>query len=264
MPRGYLQSGRTLVENPDEAPLIRKIYAGYLLAGSIGRLKALLDADGETTRRTMSPGGVAGGGKPFVKNHLHAILSNPLYNGKIVHKGTVYEGQHPGLIEDDTWRAVQDMLQVAAAHPRGRARHSTRAGHLRTAGHLTITAGSDTDSDTSLIHTAPLTIRKRGVETKVIIGAATARPDPVLIDNLARAHLWYDALKSGETFKAIAAKYQTDVKRLRQTLQLAFLAPDITASILSGQQPVGLTSKWIQMNQLPHDRDAQRELLAAL
>jgi site-specific DNA recombinase len=47
-------------------------------------------------------------------------------------------------------------------------------------------------------------------------------------------------------------------------IDLAFLAPDIVKSIMQGDQPVGLTAKWLGQNPLPSDWQAQRRIVAAL
>ena len=47
--------------------------------------------------------------------------SNPIYIGKIAHKGELYSGQHPALIDADTWKAVRNQLGV------NRSRHQSRS-----------------------------------------------------------------------------------------------------------------------------------------
>ena len=38
------------------------------------------------------------------------MLQNPLYIGRISHKGQVYERQHPTIISPETWDRVQAAL----------------------------------------------------------------------------------------------------------------------------------------------------------
>ncbi|MGO8672846.1 MAG: recombinase family protein [Capsulimonadaceae bacterium] len=49
---------------------------------------------------------------------MYKILSNPIYVGRLAHKGHVHEGQHPRIIERDLWDRVQQRLQehVAATY----------------------------------------------------------------------------------------------------------------------------------------------------
>ena len=58
--------------------------------------------------------------KPLSRGQLHYILSNPVYRGMIRHKSETYPGQHPAIIEEDLWNAVQGTLQVASRRRRGR------------------------------------------------------------------------------------------------------------------------------------------------
>jgi site-specific DNA recombinase len=37
-------------------------------------------------------------------------LSNPIYVGRIAHKGQVHEGQHPPIVTQDLWDEVQQRL----------------------------------------------------------------------------------------------------------------------------------------------------------
>jgi hypothetical protein len=90
---------------------------------------------------------------------------------------------------------------------------------------------------------ASFQFRKRGVETKLIIGAGSAAEiDDTLIRNIAKAHQYYDAVKQGKTFDEIADADGLTKRRILQVIELAFIAPDITRSIIHGKQPIGITS----------------------
>lgn len=67
--------------------------------------------------------------------------------------------------------------------------------------------------------------RKRGVESKLVIGQSNKSVDPVLIRNVARAHHWYEAIKSGLSYDEIARREHTSKHRIMQTIHLAFLSP---------------------------------------
>src|SRR5581483_6745901 len=54
--------------------------------------------------------GRAIGAQSFARGHIYQILSNPLYLGEIKHKGVRHPGQHPALISQTTWDAVQAQL----------------------------------------------------------------------------------------------------------------------------------------------------------
>ena len=63
----------------------------------------------------------------FDRGHIHHILTNPLYAGRIRHKSQVYEGQHPAIIGPAVWEAVQTRLASEAAKGRGAATRATRS-----------------------------------------------------------------------------------------------------------------------------------------
>ncbi|MCI5074006.1 recombinase family protein [Oricola sp.] len=111
----------------------------------------------------------------------------------------------------------------------------------------------------------PFQFRKRGVETKLIIGNDQGQSiDETLIRNIAKAHQYYNAIKHGQTFEEIAASESLSKRRILQVIDLAFLAPDIVKSIMQGDQPIGLTAKRLGQNPLPSDWQAQRRIVATL
>ncbi len=69
-----------------------------------------------------------------------------------------------------------------------------------------------------------------------------------MIANIARSHQWLDRIKNGEALDQIAGGENTTRQRVQQTLNFAFLAPDIVRDIVAGKQPIGLTSTWIAMH----------------
>ena len=112
--------------------------------------------------------------------------------------------------------------------------------------------------------THPFQLRKRGVETRIILGGAPTGQDYTLIRNIARAHVWFERIKAGETFAQIAEADDTSKRRIQQMIDLAFLAPDIVRDVIDGKQPLGFTSEWCLRNDLPSDWQEQRALLASL
>ena len=58
----------------------------------------------------MARGRSTGGGL-FSRGHIYKILSNPIYVGRIAHKGQVHEGQHPPIVTQDLWDEVQQSLR---------------------------------------------------------------------------------------------------------------------------------------------------------
>lgn len=109
-PVGYVPKERTLVIDEPQAERIRAMYRLYLELGCVRRLKAEVDQLGFSTpiRKTRRAG--AKGGRSYSRGHLYRILSNPIYRGKIVHKGETFPGQHSAIVGEELWQAVQDRL----------------------------------------------------------------------------------------------------------------------------------------------------------
>jgi len=115
-----------------------------------------------------------------------------------------------------------------------------------------------------LTFTIPFNLRRRSVETRFVMGGQTSGLDMSLIANIARSHQWLDRIKNGETLDQIADSDKTTKKRVQQTLNFAFLAPDIVCDIVAGKQSIGLTSTWIATHEVPICWDKQRWLIATL
>ncbi|CAN1510067.1 hypothetical protein MCELHM10_00766 [Paracoccaceae bacterium] len=109
---------------------------------------------------------------------------------------------------------------------------------------------------------APFRLQRRGVETRIILGDAAPRPDVVLARNILTARRWYQAIREGETFSAVARRDKITPSRIQQMIGLAFLAPDLLDQIAAGSQPLGLTSEWVKRHDLPLEWQAQRDALA--
>ncbi len=74
------------------------------------RVKEEADRLGLRTKCSTTTNGTERGGKPFSRGHLYTLLSNPIYTGQIAHKGQLYPGQHPALIDDESWSTVRNQL----------------------------------------------------------------------------------------------------------------------------------------------------------
>jgi site-specific DNA recombinase len=121
VPLGYDASERTLVVNPAEAETVRRIFALYRELGCVRRVKEEADRLGLRTKSSTTANGAERGGKPFSRGHLYTLLSNPIYTGQIAHKGKLHPGQHPALIDAESWSAVGEQLAANTSGHRRRA-----------------------------------------------------------------------------------------------------------------------------------------------
>lgn len=382
VPMGYDPDGRSLKINVCESKTISKLYDLYEQHQTVRGVKEESDRLGLRTKMRTSRSGTTSGGGHFDRGHIHHVLTNPIYAGRIRHKDKVFEGQHSAIIEPDRWDQIQAQLTAGAAKHRQRktakqtsllcgklfdetgdrltpSHTKTRRGtrlryyishrlikqsgeenldgwrlpaqeleakvadilrgylnkpsfytttlkdlsadevkHCRdkvlnlakantkeilniakrieiAPGKLHVEASAEKlvaslnvrleniDQDTLTI-SASFQLRKRGVETKLILADVPTGLDPALITNIAKANKWYGMVKDGETFSAIAKSQNTSSDRIQKMIGLAFLAPDILRNVLNGKQPLGLTSDWCMRHAIPSDWNAQRVLFATL
>ena len=395
VPLGYAADGRSLKITEPDADVIRRIYDLYLKHRNVRLVKVAVDAKGlKTPIRTLISGRVKGGAA-FSYGHIHYILTNPVYAGRIRHHAKVYPGQHEPLIAPDVWDGIQEQLRSGSAKERtftrrnrngakpsvsrlagkifdqtgdrltpshsksakGRrlryyvshrlirgtaprdpsgwrlpapeleekvasliSRHmgspEFRAGVLRDAtteetaelgsrlsslrepepgtsddahdvrlaladridiapGEIRVSISAeylasalDLDQtrivDDLLKIASPFQHRKRGVETKLIIGSESAEIDETLLRNVGRAHRYFDQVRSGKTFSEIAEFEGVSKRRIQQLIELAFLAPDMIRNVRVGKQPVGLTSDWLMRHAFSPVWSEQREQFTAL
>jgi hypothetical protein len=118
-----------------------------------------------------------------------------------------------------------------------------------------------------LVLDLPVSFRRRGVETRLIIGEAGSvgtAPDPKLVKLLGQAQQWLAELRieRGLSLNALAERHGVDSGDISRILPLAFLAPDIAEAILDGRQPPELTAMRLKrINELPLSWARQRDLL---
>lgn len=127
VPLGYEADGRTLVIAGAEAKTIRTLFRLYLELSTVQEVKVEADRLGLATKVHRSAGRRIRGGQPLSRGHIYRLLSNPLYIGRIPHNGESYEGQHPAIIDPETWDAVQKRLAGQAPARHFRARTASRS-----------------------------------------------------------------------------------------------------------------------------------------
>jgi len=111
VPLGYNVQGRKLLVNEAEAASVHKIFERFVELGSATVLARELRRDGFRNKQ----------GTLIDKGFLYRLLSNRVYRGEAVHKGTAYPGEHDAIIEQDLWDRVHAILRES---PRKRANNS--------------------------------------------------------------------------------------------------------------------------------------------
>ena len=72
--------------NEAEAETVRTLYALYRKHGPLRQVKAEADRLRLRTKQRFAADGTRTGGLPFRRGHLHCLLTNPLYAGRIRHQ----------------------------------------------------------------------------------------------------------------------------------------------------------------------------------
>jgi hypothetical protein len=110
--------------DPERGRFITWAFSEYATGDwSISQLCEALTAKGFTTRPTAKRPS-----KPVTVGGLHKILSNPYYAGIVAYRGVYYDGDHPQLVDVETWIRVQDILH---AHNAAGEKDRTHAHYLK-------------------------------------------------------------------------------------------------------------------------------------
>jgi DNA invertase Pin-like site-specific DNA recombinase len=121
-PLGYQAQDRKLVVVDSEAEIVRCIFRRYAELGSVRSLKDELETRGIKSKSRTSASGRLSGGKSFARGALYLMLQNRVYRGEIVHKEQSHPGEHPPVIDQPLWDAVQAQLAGNAAQRNSGAR----------------------------------------------------------------------------------------------------------------------------------------------
>ena len=123
-------------------------------------------------------------------------------------------------------------------------------------------------ADPSIHLTVPFSIRRRGVETRIVLEANPHnRPqrDEHLVRMVARSYMWMQKVIAGEAvlLKKLAVTEGLDPAEISRLLPLACLSPDIIEAILHGHQPANLTLERLKrLPDLPLEWCKQQQVLA--
>ena len=113
-PIGYYNDMRTKTAKIDKktAPIIVRAFELYAKGDKrLDEIADFLYANGIQTRAGKLLGKKTTGKKPYHKNRIKRILSNPFYYGHFCYLGEVHEGKHKGIISKRLFDQVQTVLE---------------------------------------------------------------------------------------------------------------------------------------------------------
>jgi site-specific DNA recombinase len=122
LPLGYDVKDRQLVVSEAEAGTVKHLFQRYVELGTVAALQTDLKRRGIVSKVWTSSSGNVKGGASYSRGALYYLLRNPIYIGRIAHRGASYAGQHPGIVPQDLWDRAQALLT------------ENRQGSSRTAG----------------------------------------------------------------------------------------------------------------------------------
>jgi DNA invertase Pin-like site-specific DNA recombinase len=245
VPLGYEAKNKKLVINKTEAEIVRTIFRLYLELKSFSRLVAELDRRKIVTKRRNTKVAKYQGGIPFTYGPLAYFLKNRIYIGQMHHGGKWFKGEHPAILDCETFDSVQDLLKSN--------RITRRIRHSRSKVQITL-ANSNRSKRPFEISWSPNPKSLAQIQQS----SNSREPDPKLIKAIARAHSWLDQLSTGQksSIEELAAATNYNPKVIRQGLRLAFLATDLTVAAATGgatfklpQIPKLLPLSWHQQRQ---------------
>jgi hypothetical protein len=110
LPLGYDVKDRQLIVNQPEGETVRYLFQRYAELGTVSALRAETVKLGIVSKVWTSISGKSRGGAAYSRGALYYLLRNPIYLGRIAHRGATYDGQHQAIVPQDLWDRVQSML----------------------------------------------------------------------------------------------------------------------------------------------------------
>lgn len=95
------------------------------------------------------------------------------------------------------------------------------------------------------------TLRRRGVETRMVFEGETPERDDTLLKNIVRGQRFLEEIKGGRNVDDIAIAQTISPKRVQQILEFAFLSPTAVQAVMDANQPEFLNADWVLKNEIP-------------
>ena len=113
VPLGYRVENRKLLPDEAEAATVVRMFERYLEVPGLTPLVQELREQGVRTRQRQLADGRIVGGISFKRAALLHILRNRVYVGDLNHRGRSYPGEHPPIVPQPLFDAVQRKLDAS-------------------------------------------------------------------------------------------------------------------------------------------------------
>jgi site-specific DNA recombinase len=126
VPLGYRSVNKKLQVVPKEAEVVRKIFSLYIEVTSVGELARALESQGVRPKPRPLANGQSKAAERYTVGPLAHMLKNRMYVGEVAYRGEVHKGEHPPIVDRETFDRVQAMLSersVARKLKRGNSPH---------------------------------------------------------------------------------------------------------------------------------------------
>ena len=147
-PLGYDRIDGKFIINKTEAKWVESIFTSYLNGEGPSKIARDLNARGRRTKKWTANTGRTTGGKRYNRNHIHRIVTNPLYAGLIYFSGENFHGAHDSIVDINIFENAQEIVRSNAER---RNLGSSIRGHLLLTG--IITCGFCNHAMTTLVGT---------------------------------------------------------------------------------------------------------------
>jgi len=118
-----------------------------------------------------------------------------------------------------------------------------------------VAAGTQVKAGIGLSHFVPMTMKRRGVELRLILEGRDDEPgevDAALVKALARARAWFEEVTAGRvgSLAEIARREGLRKRYVTRLTKLAFVAPPIAEAIAAGRAPIGINLQMLMDGRL--------------
>lgn len=105
----YLGEQRALLQEPEQAATVKRIYALILSGSDMSQIADILNRENAPR---PAPRGKADEASPWTATRIKEVISRPLYRGAIIYHGKEFRGKHEPLVSTKDWDKAQQYLRA--------------------------------------------------------------------------------------------------------------------------------------------------------